>query len=88
MARMQNLTVIEEQMFKFLRSTFHVSTKKLKPELENFLQQIKQYEKSRFETRSFAYMDVISWVESKVYQKPMADIIRSKYLESSRRVTA
>jgi tetratricopeptide (TPR) repeat protein len=88
MAKMQNLTVVEEEMFRFLRASFHVSRYKLKQELENFLHKIKHLEKNRFETRSFAYLDVISWVESKVYQKPMGEIIRGKYLESKRSLAA
>jgi hypothetical protein len=63
-----------------------VSPRKLKPELEKFLLKIKQFEKSRFETRAFAYLDVISWVESKVYEKPMSKIINDKYLKSRRRM--
>jgi len=86
MARMENLTVIEEEMFKFLRTSFHMSRRELRPSLERFLQKIKQFEKSRFETRSFAYLDVVSWVESKVYEKPMSTVIRDKYLSSKRMV--
>jgi hypothetical protein len=85
MARMENFTVVEEEMFKFLRRSFTLSRSKWKPELEKFLHTIKQFEKSRFETRAFAYLDIISWVESKVYQKPMSQIIRDKYLKDKRR---
>ncbi len=85
MAKMKNLTVVEEEMFKFLRDSFEVSPRKLKPELEKFLHNIKHLEKNRFETRSFAYLDIISWVESKVYAKPMRDIIYEKYLNSRHR---
>ncbi len=84
MARMENLTVVEEEMFKFLRHSFHVSRNKLKSEFEKFLQKNKQFEKSRFETRAFAYLDIISWVESKVLEKPMNEILREKYLNSPR----
>jgi len=84
MAKMQNLTVVEEEIFRFLRNSFQVSSRKLKPELEKLLQKIKQFEKSRFETRAFAYLDVISWVESKVYEKPMSVIIYDKYKQSKR----
>jgi len=85
MAKMQNLTVVEEEMFKFLRSTFHISRKKLQPEFVKFLNKIKQLEKNRFETRSFAYLDIISWVESKVYGKTMSEIIKEKHLTSRRK---
>jgi hypothetical protein len=85
MSKMENLTVVEEEMFKFLRKSFNMSPRKLKPEFEKFLQKIKKLEKSRFETRSFAYLDVISWVESKVYEKSMGEIINEKYLASKKR---
>jgi hypothetical protein len=84
MAKMKNLTVVEEEMFRFLRSSFRVSPRQLKPELEKFLYKIKHLEKNRFETRAFAYLDVISWVESKVYGKPLAAIIHEKHLQSNR----
>ena len=84
MAKMENLTVIEEEMFKFLRQSFNISARELKPALESFLHKIKHLEKNRFETRSFAYLDIISWVESKVYRKTMGQIIHDKYLSSKR----
>ena len=86
MSKMQNLTVVEEAMFKFLRGSFHMSRHQLRPEFEKFLGQIKKLEKSRFETRSFAYLDIISWVESKVYEKTLSAIIKEKYLESKKRI--
>jgi hypothetical protein len=86
MAKMKNLTVVEEEMFRFLRSSFNISPRELKPELEKFLYKIKHLEKNRFETRAFAYLDIISWVESKVYEKPMNEIIYNKYLRSKKRV--
>ena len=86
LAKMNNLTVIEEEMFKFLRRSFHISRKKMQPEFEKFLSIIKKFENSRFETRSFAYLDIISWVESKVYGKTMSEIIKGKYMTSRRKV--
>ena len=85
MAKMENLTVVEEEMFKFLRNSLQFSRHRVRQELELFLQKIKHLEKNRFETRAFAYLDIISWVESKVYNKPMSDIIYQKYLNSRKR---
>lgn len=85
MARKENLTRVEEEMFKFLRNAFHFSRHTLRAEFEKFLEKIRKFEKNRFEARAFAYLDIISWVESKVYQKPMSTIIREKYLKSPRR---
>lgn len=85
MLKMENLTVIEEEMFAFIRNTFHLSPRKLKPEFEKLLNKVKGLEKNRFETRAFAYLDIISWLESKVYEKPMHLVIREKYLSAKKR---
>ncbi|MBS1745584.1 MAG: hypothetical protein JST21_05400 [Bacteroidetes bacterium] len=86
MAKMKNLSVVEEEIFKFIRTSLKLSPKQLKPEFENFLYKIKHLEGNRFELRAFSYLDIISWVESKVYQKPMHDIVHKKYLNAKSRV--
>jgi tetratricopeptide (TPR) repeat protein len=86
MAKMENLTVVEEEMFRFLRNSFKISPRKMKPEFEKFLEKIKRLENNRFETRAFAYLDIISWLESKVLEKSMSEIIKDKYLKSKRSI--
>lgn len=81
MAKMENLSMVEEEMFKFLRRSFKVGARALKPEFEKLLDKLKKYEGNRFETRAFAYLDVISWLESKIERVPVMDIIRAKYLK-------
>jgi hypothetical protein len=85
MARMKNFTVVEEEMFRFLKHAIKITPGELKAEMANFLSKIKKFEKSRFETRSFAYLDVISWLESKVQNKPVSEIIHQKYLQGRKR---
>ncbi|MEO8852190.1 MAG: hypothetical protein ABI359_00325 [Ginsengibacter sp.] len=80
MAKMQNLSLVEEEVFKFLGKSFYLTAKKLKPEFEKLLNTIRQFETSKFETRAFAYLDIISWLESKVNDKQTYEIIREKYL--------
>lgn len=83
MAKMKNLTVVEEEIFKFLKTSIKVAPKQMQPAFENLLASIKHLEKNRFETRAFAYLDIISWVESKVYSKSMSEIIYEKYQNSA-----
>ncbi|MDZ4796231.1 MAG: hypothetical protein SGI83_18285 [Bacteroidota bacterium] len=85
MAKMKNLTTVEEAMFKFLRQSLPLSPRQIKPEFEKLLHTIKHLEKDRFQTRAFAYLDIISWVEGKVYNKPMGTVIHEKYMQSKRR---
>jgi hypothetical protein len=78
MSKRQNVTVVEEEMFTFLRKSFKVSRSEVRKELELLLNKIKSLEKNRFETRSFTYLDIISWLESKIERKPLSEILKEK----------
>jgi hypothetical protein len=79
MGKMQNLTALEEEIFRFLRQSFKLSPDKLKPAFEKLLQRIRKYEGNRFETRAFLYLDIISWLESKIEHVDVQDVIREKH---------
>ena len=47
--------------------------------LENYSRdELKQYENDPYESRSFLYLDILSWLESKIKNVPIASIIRQK----------
>jgi hypothetical protein len=85
MAKMEGLSQVEEEIFRFLRKSFKLSPGALRPEFGKLLEKLKKYEKSRFETRAFVYLDIISWLESKIRSVPVQDVIRDKYLSGKRR---
>jgi hypothetical protein len=80
MAKMENMSMVEEEIFNFLRKSFHVEPKDIKPALQQLLLKLKAQEQNRFETRAFVYLDVISWIESKLNDVPVENIIREKFL--------
>jgi len=82
MAKMENLGSVEEEIFSFLRKSFKITAKELKPEFQNLLERLKQLRNNPFATRAFAYLDFISWLESKIENKPVAEVIRLKYLSA------
>ena len=84
MAKLHNLSLVEEAMFAFLRSAFTLQPDQIKPRLEALLQQLKGFENTTSETRAFAYLDVISWLESKIAGVPVEQVIRQKYLAGKR----
>jgi hypothetical protein len=85
MAKLENLSGVEEEIFRFLRKSFNLTPGQLKPEFGKLLEKLKKYEKNRFETRAFVYLDIISWLESKLEDVPVQEIIRQKYLSGKRR---
>jgi hypothetical protein len=79
MAKMQNLSVVEEEIFKFIRKSFQLSVKTIRPELEKLLVKLKKLQSNRFETRAFIYLDIISWLESKLENIPVQDVLKRKF---------
>lgn len=80
MYKMNNLSVVEEKIFGFLQSAFRFSPKQLRSKFETLLSELKPLEKSNTGNRAFMYLDIISWLESKIEQIPVQEIIRKKYL--------
>jgi hypothetical protein len=80
MAKMENLSQVEEEIFLFLRKSFNLKPRELKPEFEKLLAKLKKIESNKFESRAFAYLDIISWLESKISGQKVQDVIREKYM--------
>ena len=84
MARMQNLSAVEEHIFEFLRKALRTRPNDIRNEFIQLLNQLKQYERNQMETRAFNYLDVISWLESKISGIPVHEVVRRKFLERKR----
>ena len=84
MAKMESLSKVEEEMFVFLRHSFRVGAHALKPAFEKLLTKLKKYEGNPLESRAFVYLDVISWLQSKISGVHVQDIIKEKYLALKR----
>jgi hypothetical protein len=85
MAKMQNLSVVEEEIFQFLRKSFFLKPGKIKGAFVVLRDKLLKYEGNPLESRSFMYLDIISWLESKIEGKPVQDIMRQKYLADYQR---
>lgn len=80
MAKMANLSIVEEEMFKFLKKALRSSSKEIKNEFKVLLQKLIAHTTNPFETRAYSYLDIISWLESKIHNRPVQNVIREKYL--------
>ncbi len=81
MAKMDNLSKVEEEIFSFLRRSFEIGAHALKPEFQKLLISLKRYEGNPLEARAFAYLDIISWLESKISGVQVQDVIVKRNLE-------
>lgn len=84
MSKMDNLSRVEEAIFEFLRNSFKFNIHNIKPQFEKLLNKLLKFKNNPLESRAFAYLDIISWLESKIYNINVQDVIRNKYLKERR----
>ncbi|HKK39115.1 MAG TPA: hypothetical protein VJ949_06840 [Cryomorphaceae bacterium] len=78
--KMNELHEVQREMIRFLRNLDlgKVLPLQLKAEFEKLHTRLKIYEDHPYEKRAFMYLDVISWLESKIEDRPVGDIITEK----------
>ncbi|MEO2062978.1 MULTISPECIES: hypothetical protein [Christiangramia] len=82
--KMNDLHEVQKEMIKFLRNLPDVSPLNIKDEFRELHGKLKKYEDHPFERRAFLYLDIISWLESKIENRPVKEIIKEKNQEFSR----
>jgi hypothetical protein len=86
MAKMQNLSVVEREIFSFLQKSFHLDRRQVRNAFEVLRDKLKRYEPNPLESRSFMYLDIISWLDSKIRGVPVQEVIRERFLEQGSRI--
>tara|TARA_R110000868_G_scaffold4211_14_gene26752 strand:- start:8139 stop:9683 length:1545 start_codon:yes stop_codon:yes gene_type:complete len=76
--KMNDLHAVQKEMIKFLRGLGDIYPSDLKNEFQKLYNQLKKYEDHPYEKRAFLYLDILSWLESHLQNKPVAQIIKEK----------
>lgn len=79
MSKLKNLTTVENEIFSFLRSSFSLSKREVKQGFEQLFEKLKQLEGNPTESRSFMYLDILSWLESKIKGVPVQEVIADHF---------
>ena len=78
--KMNDLHEVQNEMIKFIKSLQDMYPQDLKKAFIKLHDTLIKFEDAPYEKRAFLYLDVISWLESKIENKPVAQIIKDKYL--------
>ena len=81
---MDDLHEVQKEMIKFLRQLPEVSPLEIKDEFRKLHAKLKEFEDHPFEKRAFLYLDIISWLESNIENRPVKEIIQEKSKELAR----
>ncbi len=78
--KMDDLHEVQKEMIKFVRNLGDIYPHELKTEFKKLHTTLKKYENDPYERRAFLYLDLLSWLESKIENKPVSQVIKEKAL--------
>lgn len=81
LTKMNELKEVQLEIINFMKEIPDVYPHEVKSAFKAILEKLKKYEDHPYERRAFLYLDIISWLESKIYNLPVDQVIRNKFLE-------
>jgi hypothetical protein len=79
LSKMDNLDEVQLQILKFLRRSL---TSRPKDTIQSFVElkeKLETVSKNKYARRSYQYLDIVSWLESKIKRKPVELIIQKRF---------
>ncbi|WP_242134486.1 hypothetical protein [Aestuariivivens marinum] len=80
--KMEDLYEVQKEIIKFLRGLGDIYPHEVKGEFIKLHKKLKVFENDPYQKRPFLYLDIISWLESKINNQPIADVIHNKFLKN------
>jgi hypothetical protein len=82
--KMNDLNEVQKEIIRFLKNLNSIYPGDIKKEFITMKERFVELEKNTYEKRAFLYLDIISWLESKIENRKIGDIIREKAQLSNR----
>lgn len=79
LAKQEELNEVHREIFSFLRHTPSMDRYGVRKQFENLMNRLKKVNENPFERRSFLYLDIISWLESKVRVIPVEEVMKENF---------
>lgn len=77
--KMNDLNSVQEEVLKFMRNLRSLKPGELQQRFRSFRDRLLEIQNRPYQRRAFLYLDIISWLESKIDQKPVEEVIKGKF---------
>lgn len=78
--KIKNLDAVQAEILKFLRRVPLMNENNYKSEFTAMRDRLVRIRKTPYEKRAFLYLDFISWLEAKIENRTIEEVIRGKFL--------
>jgi hypothetical protein len=83
---MNDLHTAQNEILGFIRRMTTINENEFKSELIKLYNRLKNLESHPYERRIFFYLDIISWLESKIEGVSMEQIIKRKFRNQQKQI--
>jgi len=80
--KMEDMHMVQQAIFKFLRQLPTIQPQDLKEAFIDLKKKLETIRKYPFERRPFLYLDITSWLDSKIQNRPIQEIVHEKFQKS------
>jgi len=77
--KMEELNAVQEEILRFLRKSLNTNPQNLTESFVKLRTRLIPHTNNPVERRSFLYLDIISWLTSKIEGRPVQAVIREKF---------
>jgi hypothetical protein len=82
--KMEYLDDIQREVLRFLRKSLSLYPSEMKPAFEELKQKLEILAENTFNRRSYSYLDMVSWLESKIENTPVEVITQRNFKKPSK----
>lgn len=83
--KMDDLHEVQKAMIRFVKKLSNIYPHELKAAFKEFHKELSVFESDPYERRSFLYLDILSWLESRIENRSVASIIKEKAQQLNRK---
>ncbi|HAH49790.1 MAG TPA: hypothetical protein DCL80_00360 [Balneola sp.] len=76
---MNDLNLVQQEILTFIKNIGNLKEDQTKEAFLDLRNKLLQINKMPYQKRPFLYLDIVSWLESKIYNKSVQEIIKSKF---------
>ena len=85
LAKMENLDAVLSEIFSFLRKSLLSKPKDLKILFMELKGNLQKAADDKYNRRSYQYLDILSWLQSKIENEPVQNIVQRKFLTNEKK---
>lgn len=77
--KMNDLNLVQQEILNFLQNLGKANGSSLKEKFKKLRERLLEINEMPYQKRPFLYLDIISWLESKIEEKPVQEVIKAKF---------